>query len=678
MNRLLSANPLLVPALAFIAGIISAKSGISVWWAFIPLATAVIFLLLRRFFIAAISLIFIAGIADMTMQMPQPLPFSLIDVEIPLSGVVTEAKETESAQLLTLKIDSIGENPCRKFLISATIPIMTKTAEENDRLRFNGKIEPINPVCWLPDEIDYDKYLSTKGVSGKVFIEPDNMIGMEKEPGVMNDIRRFRHRISHILFNAPLSENTAVFLNTTFTGDKNLIEDDVRTLLSSVGLAHILALSGLHVGVIAWIIAILLFPLFLTGHRTARSIITIITLWLFAIMTGLSASVVRAVVMASVIVLAAILQRARSSVNSLCLAALVILVFDPSALWAVGFQLSFAAVLAIVLIADKINPVSHRYAVARYFTDIIAVTIAATLGTSVISVYYFHVFPVYFLLANAFAIFLLPFLLAAGVAVILLSASGIPCGWACASADSIYGVILRWNEFISHIPGATVENLYPSAISVWIVVAAVLFLALFLHSRRPAALIAAVMTGLTAVVTAFMLSPTYPEREAYLTAFTRSTQLLAKEGNNLYLFTTVGEQDLEDVKARCNRRYRDYMHRRNIDSLTVLPPVFQSDFISRSGCRINVAGKSYLFINSSEIFPYGETDYIVVCRGYRGDICNLARHAGSGLMLLSPDLDPRRLKRYVAELTENKIPFVCLGPTSSQKLLSREVHDNPH
>ena len=120
MNRLLSANPLLIPTLAFIAGIISAKSGISVWWAFIPLATAVVFLLLRRFFIVAISLIFIAGIADMAMQMPQPLPFSLIDVEIPLSGVVTEAKETESAQLLTLKIDSIGENPCRKFLISAT------------------------------------------------------------------------------------------------------------------------------------------------------------------------------------------------------------------------------------------------------------------------------------------------------------------------------------------------------------------------------------------------------------------------------------------------------------------------------------------------------------------------------------------------------------------------------
>ena len=222
-----------------------------------------------------------------------------------------------------------------------------------------------------------------------------------------------------------MSDPTIAFYIATITGDDSFLTDDSREEYSRSGLAHILALSGLHVAIIATVIAALLFPLHLMRQRKLRYIITIVILWIYAIVTGLSPSVTRAVVMTSMFLIALMIERRNSSLNALCFAALVILLFSPMSLYSIGFQLSFCAVASILIFANRMNPISPRHKIAYHFTSLITVSISAMIGTGLISAYYFHTFPVYFLLSNIIVLLILPFVLGGGILLTLLLAFGI-------------------------------------------------------------------------------------------------------------------------------------------------------------------------------------------------------------------------------------------------------------
>ena len=115
---------------------------------------------------------------------------------------------------------------------------------------------------------------------------------MRSEPGLINDIRRFRSDLILAIVRLPVSDPVREFLCATIAGDRSMLTADLRELFSSTGLSHILALSGLHTGILAWIISVALLPLYIAGLRWLRIMILLIALWGFAVMTGLPPSVV--------------------------------------------------------------------------------------------------------------------------------------------------------------------------------------------------------------------------------------------------------------------------------------------------------------------------------------------------------------------------------------------------
>ena len=169
---------------------------------------------------------------------------------------------------------------------------------------------------------------------------------------------------------------------------------------------------------------IALYPLRLCRMRSAASASAIILLWSYAAVTGLSASVTRATVMASVLLMASMLQRRHSPANALCLAAMLIMAFDPTALFTISFQLSFAAVAGILLFARLLNPTAPRRRIAHRLAGIVSVSLSAMLATGAISAYYFHTFPIYFLPANVAVAPLLPLLISGGATAITIEACG--------------------------------------------------------------------------------------------------------------------------------------------------------------------------------------------------------------------------------------------------------------
>lgn len=170
-----------------------------------------------------------------------------------------------------------------------------------------------------------------------------------------------------------------------------------------------LALSGMHVSIIAGIILWLLFPFNLFGIYKWRYIATLPILWGYTLVTGLSPSTVRAAIMLTVVMTCILTERKNSAWNALLLAVFIIILFNPDSLYDIGLQLSFICVASLIFFAGPLNPIDqHKHNILYDIVSAILVTLSATAASWVLSSYYFGIFPILFIPANLIVLPLLP------------------------------------------------------------------------------------------------------------------------------------------------------------------------------------------------------------------------------------------------------------------------------
>lgn len=256
-----------------------------------------------------------------------------------------------------------------------------------------------------PEEFDYRRFMYRKGITHRVFL---------RDPSEARLVQRNLN--SHPLeFLSDVRQNLINRLNTLIDdeeafavsaalilGQKEYLTPRIRSAYSGSGAMHVLAVSGLHVGIIY---LILMSILGLLGKSVAavrlRLLIVVGFLWIYAAITGLSPSVVRAATMFTAVAVSQSISRKSSIYNTLAAAALIMLCINPGLYEEVGFQLSFAAVLAIVLLYPKIYGLWYvKYWIPDKLWALTAVSIAAQVGTFPLGLYYFNQFPNYFLLSN--------------------------------------------------------------------------------------------------------------------------------------------------------------------------------------------------------------------------------------------------------------------------------------
>ena len=274
---------------------------------------------------------------------------------------------------------------------------------------------------------------------------------------------RLRHRLVTGYLQPMFDGDVFGVLSALTLGDKHALSDEVRSAYAESGAAHVLALSGLHVGVIYGIILFVVQVLFRRrSTRWLRELLTITVLWLFALLAGMSASVVRAVFMCSLYVVARWVSRDSSAINTLSLAALVMLLLHPLYLFDVGFQLSFMAMASILLVEPHFEALSRRRSlpgIAAYFVGIVCMSLAAQLGTFPLVLYHFGAFPTYFLLTNLLVIPILPVVLSLAIVWWVLTLSGLtPISMPIAD---LLQFLVRWLnaalDAIAHWPGAVLH-----------------------------------------------------------------------------------------------------------------------------------------------------------------------------------------------------------------------------
>lgn len=574
------------------------------------------------------------------------------------SGVIKEMVEGTNADRILAEIDSIDNEPCRRFELRITVDNSDGLYHSpGTRLRFNTGTEDAERRMRLPFESDNDSYLKRHGLEPAAVVSGDSISFGGDATGLLNFLRRCRASFSSRLLNLPVNDNAASFLAATLTGEDGFVSRDTRQSFNNAGVAHILALSGTHVAVITMLLSLVLLPLHAFGHRMLYNLAIVFMLWFYAGLTGLSPSVTRAVIMGSLFLIARALERTSSPFNSIAIAALLILIFDPAALFSLSFQLSFLAVTGIIAAGDITRGRFYSlHPALRFLIGAAIATIAATIATAPLIALHFHIFPLRFLLTNLVVTAILPLLLTSGLISYLLAALSIPAQLPAAIVNLLYNLI----ESLTGTGQAVITNLYPSTAVVTLIyiTTAIILSALILTRYRIILLTCSmILLSVTPVVNR-LTSPRLPESFWILTGDSGGNQFIVFERDTAWLVTDRRHDIASNQRYRLHRRLSGLMGHMKIDSLRLMPERYSSALIDRRDDAITVGNTRFLFVNTPRLQLSADSitvDYAILSAPFKGydnsdSLALKARH-----ILIGADINHRVAKRLVLGLHHDSL-----------------------
>ncbi len=273
-------------------------------------------------------------------------------------------------------------------------------------------------------QFNHKNYLENLGVYHQINLTSDEFVSVKKSPStIYGFVAKIRNHIITKLKKAKFGKEELAIVQALLLGQRNDISKATYNNYKNAGAVHILALSGLHIGILLLLLEYLLKPLTLLPKGNTIRLITItVLLWSFALLAGFSASIIRAVTMFSFLAYARYLNRPSNTFNVLALSLFFTLLFNPKLLYQVGFQMSYAAVFAIVWIHPLLqNLWSPKHLILRKTWQLLSVSTAAQLGVLPISLFYFHQFPSLFFISNLIIVPFLGILLGLGIGIIILA-----------------------------------------------------------------------------------------------------------------------------------------------------------------------------------------------------------------------------------------------------------------
>lgn len=307
----------------------------------------------------------------------------------------------------------------------------------------------------------YQEFLDRKGIKLILSVKKQGMVAI-KESNQGNPVKAFSLRVKHRLkkiLSENLSRNEASIMQAVLLGDRYNIPKHIKELFQISGVAHILAISGLHQGIVAGLI--LLFLKMLPIPRRAQYFLTILLLIFYSFLTGGRPSVIRATIMAVVFLTSFIVEREGDSINALGLAVFLILLMNPLNLFDVGFQLSFISVFSIIsLYSIFVNGLKRLFPdnksrIVRYFMQSLAVSISAYLGVVGFIAYYFRIVAPIAIFANLIVIPLIAVIIALGMGLLLAGVIFAPLATAFATCTKVLLNVMASFIFLCvKIPGA--------------------------------------------------------------------------------------------------------------------------------------------------------------------------------------------------------------------------------
>lgn len=424
------------------------------------------------------------GIVHGHVRKPIPPFFNSPSVSavVHVNEIADPDKEWRKAvcELIQIVEDSTIKESQGKLLLF----IQSEVVEEGDVLMVRFESEPILNRN-NPGEFDAQSYWKNKHVEHMGFVVEENIQLLDhREKGwVGQSIEWIRSSLSEAL-SSKLEGDELSIAQALLLGDKSQLSTETRNSFSRAGAMHVLAVSGLHVGIILYLLIFVLgrFPRIFTKNRA--SIVAILIIWIFAAITGFSPSVMRASFMFSFIALGQLSGRKVDSLNILFFSAFVLLMINPFMLFDIGFQLSYLALIGILTLYRPISKLIYiRNKILRKAWEGTAVGIAAQTFTVPLSLYYFHQFPNYFALSNLGIMLFAGLILGMGLLFFLVKGIPMVSSFMGMLLGMMIMVLLFFIQFIERMPGAVAYGFSPSE-NILIIIYITLLLAILLKTKK--------------------------------------------------------------------------------------------------------------------------------------------------------------------------------------------------
>lgn len=416
----------------------------------------------------------------------------LADVQAYVAVALEDAAKREDRQSVTVAIErvKVGENwlelPGNKVRLHISNPSILPI-NYGDKCMVLGVPQLITAPL-NPNEFDYRAFLSQDNIYYQHRILPDAIKKIGYTPpsqfqALFWKMSRFCKNIlkEHI----PAGRERSIVLALVL-GIKDELDYIIKDAYAGAGTMHVLAVSGLHVGILYWLLSLLLYRLNKSKKtKWIGSLFVLIGLWIYAAVTGLAPSVLRSALMFSFLIIGKLLRKSGNIFNILAASAFVLLVFKPTLIFSVSFQLSYLAVLGIVYLQPKIYRwANFKNIILRQLWLWTSVSLAAQLTTTPISLYYFHQFPTYFIFANwvvvpvAFLIFIL------GLSVLFTSWRPVlsDCiGWILGHVTCLVNQFVSW---INSLPYSVIQNIHMPTPQLFLWYGLGIALLLFLYRKK--------------------------------------------------------------------------------------------------------------------------------------------------------------------------------------------------
>jgi competence protein ComEC len=545
-----------------------------------------------------------------------------------------------------------------------------ETFKLGDQYLFCGKFSRVKPTG-NPFSFEYSDFLSRQHIYyqayGGILRQVNRHVGFS----IFRQAEISRAYLLGIYQQYGLSGEEFAVASALSLGYKNALDPDIKLAFSESGAMHVLAVSGLHVGIV-YALSLWLFGLFRLRfvNKFIAPILTLAVVWGFVFLSGFAASSQRAAIMLSLIALGGLMGSARGTFNKLSFTALVMLIAKPSDLTDIGFQLSFVAVASILYFQphfEKVFYAKNKFLNAQI--QLVNMSVAAQLGTGFLGIFYFHQFPNYFILTNLIIIPLAPYVIYLGGLLFV-----------CSSFSSMLAKLIVWIlhyllqfvlfsvKTIAALPGSTWHDLYMSSWQLGIALAALGLFVIWIQARQ----IGYILAMLALFVGVYAISVVQSIQNA------TSSELVVFQMHNkslIYLRNKSRTEWLTDTLVATWSQYRyvcgGFATARHIE---LSPEMFQLSNRSEPDYRIRNCGSTKILILYSDFLKHKSAkkkfaaDILILSRGTHYKLQELQATLNFSKLIIDPSVGRKQSLALEQQCLRADQPYQLIAETGAFQL----------
>ncbi|MFA6083019.1 ComEC/Rec2 family competence protein [Mucilaginibacter sp.] len=565
---------------------------------------------------------------------------------------------------------TIGNGKTEEVSGSVLITIKDNLAKKlfyGEELLIPAKYSPIEPP-FNPGEFNYKNYLANHNIHYQAFLFPKQYVIVKAGEG--NPVIAYALQLRQNLvakLKANMKDTTAIAVaSTLILGYKADLGNDILQAYSKTGTIHILSVSGGHVAIIYLLLSWALG--FLNGYKHGRvfkAILIIALIWAYSLLTGFSPAVCRAAVMLSLIITGKTYSRYINTLNILAVSAFAMLLYNPFLITDVGFQLSYLAVAGLIIFQPVVYQwLTLKNKVADKIWLACSVSIAAQVITFPLSAYYFHQFPVYFLVSNLLIVIPVSIILYSGILLLLLPQMA---GVSQALGYILEKCILLMNKvlaYIEHAPYASIGKIWLSTFEYLLLYAITLLVFYFIYNKKAwfikAALVCTLFFSISIGVKHFRVDN---NRSVTFLNLRKHSGIVFKNGNKGIVLT-----DLRDTDKNFQYAVQPGLDSTRLTDYKVysLNSNVQSAYLIKQGGLVQFLNKRLAMLNHSTsirpIPPLFKTDYLYVTNNTYVDSAVIAN---SNMLIIDGSNTDKRLNQLIEQSKKLNVNYKILKRNKS-------------